>query len=213
MLFMIEVKVDYANAGDRLPALIPAEWKTSEEMLAQRELVGIWRKADAKGVFVAWDIADHDTLNSRLRAMPLYPYFGAVTATPLIPHPNFPQFGKPATAHEKPVPGAATAGPGIFMVDLTLDYAAIGAQANTLVPAEWREEEAMLGRGQLVAIWRKATAKGVFMLVAMPDHEALNAQVRAMPLYPYFTDVRVVPLIAHPNFPQFARPATHHEKP
>lgn len=213
MLIQAEIQVRYADAGDKLPELVKGEWRASEVMLEARQLVGIWRKADANGVILVWDMPDHDTLNARLRAMPLYPYFGEVRATPLIPHPNFPQFAKPATAHEKPVAGQPYLGTPLYWIDLTVDYARIGDAAQTLVPAEWREEEAMLERRQLVGIWRKATARGVFMLAALPDPDAVNAQIRAMPLYPYFSSVQVTPLIAHPNFPQFARPATTHEKP
>lgn len=213
MLFMLEIRVDYANAGDRLADLVVAEWRASESMLEKRQLVGIWRKADAKGVFLVWDMPDHETLNASIRAMPLYPWFSLVAATPLISHPNFPQFARAAVTHEKPGAGPQTGASPLFMADIVVDYARIGDKSSTLVPAEWREEEAMLERRQLVGLWRKATAKGVYLLMAMPDHEALTAQLRAMPLYSYFDDIRVVPLVTHPNFPQFARPATVHEKP
>jgi muconolactone delta-isomerase len=101
----------------------------------------------------------------------------------------------------------------IFLVDLTVDYTRASEKGQELIQAEWREEEAMLERRQLVGIWRKASAKGVFMMVDVPSHDALAAQIRAMPLYPYFTDVTATPLMQHPNFPQFVKPATVHEKP
>src|SRR3546814_8721460 len=47
----------------------------------------------------------------------------------------------------------------------------------------------------------------------LPDGDAVSAQLRALPLYPCFTDIEVIPLAPHPNFPQFARPAETHEKP
>jgi len=213
MLFMLEVSIDFARAGDRLAELAQAEWRVSEQMIEQRRLIGIWRKADAKGTIVCWDMPDHDALNAQIRALPLYPYFRDITATPLISHPNFPQFARPATSHEKPGPNTPPTPPQVFLCDILVDYARIGDAAATLVPAEWREEEGILERGQLVGIWRKATAKGVFLAMALPTHEALNAQLRAMPLYPHFDACRVIPLIAHPNFPQFSRPAATHEKP
>jgi len=34
----------------------------------------------------------------------------------------------------------------------------------------------------------------------LSDHEAVNAQIRAMPLYPYMSEIEVTPLIAHPKY-------------
>ena len=40
----------------------------------------------------------------------------------------------------------------------------------------------------------------------MPDHETVNAQIRAMPLYLYMSDIEVTPLVAHPKYPLFCEP-------
>jgi hypothetical protein len=32
----------------------------------------------------------------------------------------------------------------------------------------------------------------------------LRDNIAQMPLYPYFKDIKVIPLIPHPKFPQFA---------
>lgn len=34
----------------------------------------------------------------------------------------------------------------------------------------------------------------------------MKNQIRAMPLYPYMSEVTVTPLVAHPRFPQFCQP-------
>jgi len=101
----------------------------------------------------------------------------------------------------------------LFLIDVTFNFTSLGDKARQLVRAEWDEEEGLLEKGQFVGIWRKANGMGTMFILDMPSHEALANQLRAMPLYPTFTDVTVTPLVMHPNFPQFARPAEHHEKP
>ncbi|MFM7703815.1 MAG: muconolactone Delta-isomerase family protein, partial [Rubrivivax sp.] len=70
-------------------------------------------------------------------------------------------------------------------------------------PLEWEQTKKMFEGGELLGIWRKASAKGVIAIWNMPDHEAVNAQIRAMPLYPCMSDIEVTPLVAHPKYPQF----------
>src|SRR3546814_9887115 len=45
ILHMIDVRIEYARAGDKLPDLVQAEWRASETMLAKGQLVGIWRRS------------------------------------------------------------------------------------------------------------------------------------------------------------------------
>lgn len=94
----------------------------------------------------------------------------------------------------------------IYMIDAKIDYNLIGGRMEELLPKEWEKTAEMVKSGKLIGIWRKANAKGVVAIWNMPDHDAVNAQIRAMPLYPYFSEIDVVPLIAHPRYPQFCEP-------
>src|SRR3546814_2262433 len=101
----------------------------------------------------------------------------------------------------------------LFLVDVTFNFSTLGDKAQELVKAEWKVEEELLDKRQFVGIWRKANGMGTMFILDVPNHEALGNQVRAMPLYPFFTGVAITPLIGHPNSPQFARGASFHEKP
>lgn len=212
MLFLIDVTFNFTTLGDKAQQLVRAEWDEEERLLAQGQFVGIWRKANSMGTMFILDMPDHEALASQLRAMPLYPYFTRIEATPLIAHPNFPQFARGATFHEKP-DSKPKPDSNLFLLDVRIEYLRAGDKMNDWVKAEWRVSEEMIEKRQLVGIWRRANALGTFVLWNLPNAEAVGNQIRAMPLYPTFTDVTVTPLVMHPNFPQFARPAEHHEKP
>lgn len=95
----------------------------------------------------------------------------------------------------------------VYLIDARIDYNLLGDRLQELLPTEWQQTQKMFDSGQLLGIWRKANAKGVIAVWDMPDHEAVNAQIRAMPLYPYMSEIEVTPLVAHPRYPQFCRAA------
>lgn len=92
MVYLIDARIDYNLIGDKLDALLPKEWEQTAKMYEAGTLLGIWRKASAKGVIAIWDMPDHEAVNAQIRAMPLYPYFGEITVTPLVAHPKYPEF-------------------------------------------------------------------------------------------------------------------------
>lgn len=96
MIYMIEAKIDYnLIAPESLPTLLEEEWKVSDALHGSGTMLGIWRKANAKGVVAIWNMPDHDAVSQQIRAMPLYPFFSEVTVTPLVAHPRFPQYCEP----------------------------------------------------------------------------------------------------------------------
>ena len=212
MLFLVDVTFNFSTLGDKAQELVKAEWKVEEELLEKRQFVGIWRKANSMGTMFILDVPNHEALGNQIRAMPLYPFFTGIAVTLLIGHPNFPQFARAATFHEKP-DSKPKPDSILHMVDVRIEYARAGDKLPDLVQSEWRASENMLAKRELVGIWRRSNALGTFVLWNLPDGDAVSAQLRAMPLYPCFTDVNVIPLVLHPNFPQFARPAETHEKP
>lgn len=94
----------------------------------------------------------------------------------------------------------------VYLIDAKIDYEQLQGRLEELLPLEWKQTEKMFESGQLLGIWRKASAKGVIAVWNMPDHEAVHAQIRAMPLYPYMSDIEVTPLVPHPRYPQFCQP-------
>jgi muconolactone delta-isomerase len=91
----------------------------------------------------------------------------------------------------------------IYMLDVRIDYNQVGDRLEAILPLEWEQTKALYESGRLLGIWRKANAKGVVAIWNMPSHEAVSEQIRKMPLYPYMSDIEIVPLIAHPKYPQF----------
>jgi len=91
----------------------------------------------------------------------------------------------------------------VYLIDAKIDYNLLGDKLESLLPLEWEQTAKMYEQGTLLGIWRKASAKGVIAVWNMPDHLAVNEQIRKMPLYPYMSDIEVVPLVAHPKYPQF----------
>ena len=91
----------------------------------------------------------------------------------------------------------------VYLIDAKIDSNQLQGRLDELLPLEWQQTSKMYESGQLLGIWRKASANGVIAIWDMPDHEAVNAQIRAMPLYPYMSEIEVIPLIAHPKYPEY----------
>ena len=94
----------------------------------------------------------------------------------------------------------------VYLIDAKIDYNLLQGRLDELLPLEWQQTTKMFESGQLLGIWRKASAKGVIAIWNLPDHEAVNTQIRAMPLYPFMSEIEVTPLVAHPKYPQFCEP-------
>jgi muconolactone delta-isomerase len=98
----------------------------------------------------------------------------------------------------------------VYLIDVQIDYNVIIDRLKELLPQEWEQTTKMFESGQLLGIWRKANAKGAVAIWNMPDHESVNAQIRAMPLYPYMSKIEIIPLVAHPKYPIFCEPRKDH---
>jgi len=81
-----------------LQEILPLEWQETQAMVESGRMLGIWRKANAKGVVAIWDMPDHDAVIEQIRRMPLYPYMSDIQLTPLVAHPRYPEFCRPRTA-------------------------------------------------------------------------------------------------------------------
>jgi muconolactone delta-isomerase len=92
MIYLLDVDIDYGRLGDQLQAILPEEWAQTQALVESGRMLGIWRKANAKGVIAIWDMPDHDAVNDQIRKMPLYPYMTRIDITPLVAHPRYPEF-------------------------------------------------------------------------------------------------------------------------
>jgi muconolactone D-isomerase len=93
----------------------------------------------------------------------------------------------------------------LFLIDVDIDYGKLGSDPDRILKEEWKRSKELHESGILLRIWRKANAKGAIAVWDVPDTEALRENIVKMPLYPYFTDIKVMPLVPHPQFPQFAK--------
>ena len=93
----------------------------------------------------------------------------------------------------------------LFLIDVDIDYGKLGKDLDPILKEEWKRSKELYENGIMLKIWRKANAKGAVTVWDVPDAETLRENIAKMPLYPYFTDVKVMPLVAHPQFRQFAK--------
>jgi muconolactone D-isomerase len=92
----------------------------------------------------------------------------------------------------------------LYLLDVEIDYSRLGEKRDQILQAEWKLTQELYERGILLGAWRKANARGVTEIWNCASHEEVNNLIRSIPLYPYLTRVEILPLLAHPGFPQFA---------
>jgi len=92
MIYLLDVDIEYNQLGDKLQEILPNEWEQTEALYESGRLIGIWRKANGKGVIAIWNMPDHDAVLDQIRKMPLYPYMSKIGLEPLVAHPKYPGF-------------------------------------------------------------------------------------------------------------------------
>ena len=92
MVYLLDVTIDYNQITEPLDKILPLEWEQTKAMAENGSLLGIWRKASAKGVIAIWNMESHEDVSEQIRKMPLYPYMSDIQIEPLIAHPKYPQF-------------------------------------------------------------------------------------------------------------------------
>jgi muconolactone delta-isomerase len=95
----------------------------------------------------------------------------------------------------------------IYLIQFKVQYGSMGERLERLLPQELETTAEAYDAGILLGIWRMANAMGVVAIWDLPDHEAVHTRIRAMPFYPYLDEVEILPLIAHPRYPEFATAA------
>ena len=95
MIYLLNVDLDYNQITEPLEEILPQEWEQTTSMVESGKLIGIWRKANAKGVIAIWNMDSHEEVVEQIRKMPLYRYMSKIDLEPLVAHPKFPQFCEP----------------------------------------------------------------------------------------------------------------------
>ncbi len=91
--------------------------------------------------------------------------------------------------------------PLLYLLDVEIDYAAMGERRDALLRAEHAHVAALVARGVVLVEWRKASGRGVYAIWNCASHEALRETIAGVPLAPYLSRVEVAPLVEHPLFP------------
>ena len=94
----------------------------------------------------------------------------------------------------------------LYLIDLDIETlrCAQGDKRESLLAEEWKRSRELYDTGIMLRIWRKANARGVVAVWNCTSHDELQDNIVNMPLYPYFTNIEITPLLPHPRFPQFA---------
>ncbi|MYF07113.1 MAG: hypothetical protein F4092_12035 [Rhodospirillaceae bacterium] len=101
----------------------------------------------------------------------------------------------------------------LYHIDVDIDYSALGDARDAVLKAEWDRTAALKEQGIVIAEYRRADAKGVIAVWNCRSHDHLAELLRGLPIYPYLSDIRIVPLVDHPLFPHPPAPGPHKETP
>lgn len=94
----------------------------------------------------------------------------------------------------------------LFLVETDIDFHRLGDRRDEVFAAEWKAVDEQWRRGTMLRIWRKANGMGVIAVWDVPDGDALRTELTSLPLFQYFSEISVTPLVAHPQYPDHAEP-------
>jgi muconolactone delta-isomerase len=89
----------------------------------------------------------------------------------------------------------------LYLLDVDIDYAALGDRKAEILEAEWAATERLIERNVAVAEWRKASGTGVIAVWDCASRAELSELLRSIPLADYLRNVAVTPLVDHPLWP------------
>jgi muconolactone D-isomerase len=97
----------------------------------------------------------------------------------------------------------------LYLIEVDIDYARMGEARESLIAQEWKRSNELYKAGIMLRIWRRADARGVVAVWNCASHEEVSDNIRKMPMYPYFSNLKLTPLLPHPSFPQFCESDWH----
>lgn len=96
----------------------------------------------------------------------------------------------------------------LYLVKAFLDRAAFNAcpDQRAVLEGEARRSLEVRAEGRLIGLWRRADCGGSIFIVDAPSHEALVADLQSLPMFQYWQNCEVIPILAHPVHPDFGLP-------
>jgi len=83
----------------------------------------------------------------------------------------------------------------IFLLEVDLDYGAMGNDRDALLAEEFKRTKQLTEQGIVRNLWRKANAMGAIAIWDVQDHETLWELISTMPLYRFFKNIKLIPLV------------------
>lgn len=93
----------------------------------------------------------------------------------------------------------------LYQITFHADHQALGfgEQRNQVSAAELERAAQARRDGRLLGFWQRADLGGVVFVLDAASHEKLMQELQTLPLFPYLRAIDVVPLVSHPQFPEF----------
>ena len=93
----------------------------------------------------------------------------------------------------------------LYQITFHTDHQALGfgEQRSQVSAAELERASQARQDGRLLGFWLRADLSGVVFILDAASNEELMQELQTLPLFPYLRAIDVVPLVAHPQFPEF----------
>ncbi len=93
----------------------------------------------------------------------------------------------------------------LYHVTVHTDHQALGfgEQRSRITADELQRADAVRQEGRLKGFWVRADLGGVVFIVDEESHEKLMLELQSLPIFPFLRSIDVMPLVAHPRFPEF----------
>jgi len=94
-----------------------------------------------------------------------------------------------------------------------------GEQRQAVAAAELERALAAQQAGRLLGFWVRADLGGVIFVLDADSHQALMAEIRSLPIFPFLRSIEVSPVVPHPQLPAYgaakpdAEPAVERASP
>ena len=95
----------------------------------------------------------------------------------------------------------------LYHVTFHTDRQALGTgdAAIKVRAAEMERAVSAQQSGRLIGLWRRGDGNGAIFVIDSASHEALLEELSSLPMFPYVRSIDVLPLVAYPQFSEFAK--------
>jgi muconolactone delta-isomerase len=95
----------------------------------------------------------------------------------------------------------------LYHVTFTIDRQAAGfaEREAELTAAQAKRVAEVHNEGRLLGVWRRADCGGSMGVIDSESHDTLVADLKSLPMFPYFRSIEVVPVIPYGSLPKMGR--------